>query len=167
VVVRLDARAAVVSDRVLVLAAQDGDLDAFGELVERHRAGVYRLAFRMLGSSADAEDAGQEAFLRAWRAIGRFRAEASFRNWLFRIVTNQCLTVLAGRRPTEEVPERFEAVARAIAQLPHDQRVALVLRDFQGLSYEEISDVLDLNVGTVSSRITRARLSVVRTVGDL
>jgi RNA polymerase sigma-70 factor, ECF subfamily len=168
-----------VDDRILVQAAQDGDLDAFELLVRRHQASVYRVAVRMLGSRADAEDATQETFVRAWRSLGRFRRESAMTTWLYRIVTRRCLDLLAARRPAQafhdvdtdagvdladaaERRDRMEAVTRAIAELPGDQRAALVLREFEGLSYEEVAAVLDTTVPAVKGRIHRGRLGVLQ-----
>lgn len=173
-----------VEDSVLLGAARSGDVAAFSELVRRHQGAVYRVALRMLGSEADAEDAAQETFVRAWRSIGRFRGESSVATWLYRIVTNRCLSRLAAARDTVEyedtrvadergdpavVVERraqMDAVTRAVAALPADQRAALVLRDFEGLSYDEVAEVLDIGLGAVKSRIHRARADVLkRTLG--
>src|SRR5690349_4907029 len=90
-----------VADRVLVQAAQAGDLDAFETLVRRYQAPVYRIALRLLHSSADAEDVTQDTFIRAWRSLPRFRGESAFPTWLYRIVTRRCLDLLAARRPTQ------------------------------------------------------------------
>lgn len=158
-------------------AAQDGDLEAFEALVRRHQAAVYRVALRLLGSDADAHDATQEAFLRAWRALGRFHGRSAVSTWLYRIVTRRCLDVIAARRTSAALPdtardpragpaeaaerrERLRAVTAAIAELPGEQRAALVLREFEGLSYEEVAEVLDITVPAVKSRIHRARLAV-------
>ncbi len=166
-------------DRVLVDAARAGDVDAFAVLVRRHQAAVYRVALRVLGSEADAEDAVQDAFVLAWRGLARFRGDSLVSTWLYRIVTNRCLNVLAARRPTQvldwEAPsidsdpayvaeqrERFAAVARTVAGLPGEQRVALVLREVEGLSYEQIAQVLDLSLPAVKGRIHRARLNVLK-----
>jgi RNA polymerase sigma-70 factor (ECF subfamily) len=168
-----------VADRVLVDAARAGDVDAFEVLVRRHEGRVYRVALRLLGSDADAQDATQETFVRAWRGLGRFRGESAVSTWLYRIVTNRCLNVVAARRPVEgldpELPsvggdpaefaerrERFAVVARQVASLPPDQRAVLVLRDFEGLSYEEVAAALKVSVAAVKGRIHRARLSVLR-----
>jgi RNA polymerase sigma-70 factor, ECF subfamily len=168
-----------VDDRILLQAAQDGDLDAFEVLVHRHQAAVYRVAVRMLGSEADAQDAAQETFLRAWRGLGRFRGESAVSTWLYRIVTRRCLDVIAARRPTEDLQEieletvvnpadsteqheRLQAVTRAIAALPDEQRAALVLREFEGLSYDEVAAALHTSVPAVKGRIHRARLAVLR-----
>ncbi len=168
-----------VDDRVLVQASQDGDLDAFEALVRRHQPAVYRVALRMLGSEADAQDATQETFVRAWRGLGRFRRESETTTWLYRIVTRRCLDVIGARRPSKaldeielssrvdvadaaEQRERLRAVTRAIAALPGDQRVTLVLREFEGLSYEQVADVLETSVPAVKGRIHRARLTVMK-----
>ncbi len=140
---------------------------------------MYRVALRLLGSDADAQDATQETFVRAWRGLRRFRGESAVSTWLYRIVTNRCLNVIAARRPAEsldlELPaaggdpagiteqrERFAAVAREVSSLVPEQRAALVLRDFEGLSYEEVAAVLGVSVAAVKGRIHRARLSVLR-----
>jgi len=134
-------------------------------------------SLRMLGSDADAQDAAQDAFVQAWRGLEGFRGASSVSTWLYRIVTNRCLNMIASRRPTAAIDsdlpsrlgdppevvesrERFSAVLRAVSALPVDQRAALVLRDFEGLSYEEIAHVLEVSVGAVKGRIHRARLSV-------
>ncbi len=88
------------SEAVLVAAARDGDLAAFGLLVRRHQVAVYRVALRMLGTHADAEDVAQEAFVQAWRSLARFRGDSSFGTWLYRIVTNRALNVLSAQRET-------------------------------------------------------------------
>ena len=177
-------RARRASDQVLVRAAQDGDVDAFGELVGRHQAAMFRLALRMLGSHADAQDVVQDAFVKAWRSLGRFRGQSAFSTWMYRITTNGCLDAIAARRPTAELPEertsggddvartaeRHERVAlllAAIGQLPGDQRAALVLRDVQGLSYQEVADVLEIQLSTAKTRVHRARRRVVDLVVDL
>ena len=117
--------------------------------------------------------------MRAWRGLGRFRGESAVSTWLYRIVTNRCLNVIAARRPAEtldlELPsvgsdpaeiteqrERFMAVARRVASLVPEQRAAVVLRDFEGLSYEDVAEVLGVSVAAVKGRIHRGRLSVLR-----
>lgn len=164
-------------ERVLVEAAQAGDLDAFEVLVRRHQEPVYRLALRMLGSASDAEDVAQETFVQAWRSIGRFRGSSSLGTWLYRIATNRCLDVLAARRPTEpleadlrgheadpiavtEQRERLRAVLDGLHALLADQRAVLVLREFEGLRYDEIAEVLGITVPAVKGRIHRARLAL-------
>ncbi len=134
----------------------------------------------MLGSESDAEDAAQEAFIQAWRALPSFREGSAFSTWLYRIAANRCLTVLASpRRRSEPLPdtemdpgpgpeaaalerETFDAMKQAIGELTPEQRAPLVLREFEGLSYESIGEVLDLTPGAVKGRLHRARLELVR-----
>ena len=171
---------AVVDDEVLLGAARAGDEEAFSELVRRHQARVYRVALRMLGSDADAQDASQDTFVSAWRALPRFRGDSSVSTWLYRIATNRCLNRLASRRPDAPVDAgelwfdghdpavvverraRLDAISLAVARLPDDRRAALVLRDYEGLSYDEIADVLRIGVGAVKSRIHRGRADVLK-----
>jgi RNA polymerase sigma-70 factor (ECF subfamily) len=171
-------------EQFLVRAAQRGDLDAFGDLVRTHELLVYRVALRMLGSEADAEDAAQEALVKAWRSIGRFRQGSTLSTWLYRIVTNHCLNVIAARRPTVEWDDRRAADASsdpavaaqqreemsqlkaAIIALPAEQRAALVLREFEGLSYDEVAEVLQISLAAVKGRIHRARLTIADELGE-
>ena len=166
-----------VDDAILVQAAQSGDIDAFEAIVRRHQAAVYRVALRMLGSRADAQDVTQDTFVRAWRSLGKFRSDSAVNTWLYRIVTRRCLDVVATRRPTEyldeelqtsggdpsasaEQREQLQVVTRAIANLPAEQRAALVLREFEALSYQEVADVLGTTVPAIKGRIHRARIAV-------
>jgi RNA polymerase sigma-70 factor, ECF subfamily len=168
-----------VEDSILVRAAQNGDVDAFEELVRRYQTSLYRVALRMLGSRADAQDAVQETFVRAWRALPRFRHDSAISTWLYRIVTRRALDRIASRRSTgtldeveveagpdpaqaAEHQERLRAIRRAIATLPPDQRAALVLREFEGLSYQEVAQVVGASVPAVKTRIHRARLTVIQ-----
>ena len=168
---------ASIDDAELVTRAQAGRLDAFEELVRRHRMATYRVALRMLGDAGDAEDATQDAFVQAWRNLAGFRADAAFSTWMYRIVTNRCLNVLRSRRRTEPLPTEREAPAsrpdriaearwqvedlkQAIGRLTPEQRVPFVLRELEGHSYQEIADTLDLSVPAVKSRLHRARLEV-------
>jgi RNA polymerase sigma-70 factor (ECF subfamily) len=165
------------TDADLVSRAQAGRLDAFEELVRRHRLATYRVALRMLGDDGDAEDATQDAFVQAWRSLGGFRADAAFSTWMYRIVTNRCLNMLRARRRTEPLPQDREApasrpdriaegrwqvqdLARAIARLTPEQRAPLVLRELQGCTYDEIAEALDLSISAVKSRLHRARLEL-------
>lgn len=170
-----------VDDSILVRAAQNGDVDAFEDLVRRYQTSIYRVALRMLGSRADAQDAVQETFVRAWRALPRFRHDSAVSTWLYRIVTRRALDKIASRRTTgtldeieleldagqdpaqaAEHQERLRAVTRAIANLPPEQRAALVLREFEGLSYQEVAQVLGVGLPAIKTRIHRARLSVIQ-----
>jgi len=175
-------RVVEVDEVVLVAAARDGDDDAFALLVRRHQGAVYGLALRMLGSEADAQDAAQDSFVQAWKALARFRSDSAFATWLYRIVTNRCLNILAKRRPTDALTddhaddrddpvevaagrERMHAVAAAVLRLGPEQRAALVLREFQGLPYDEIAEVLGVSVAAVKGRIHRARLLLIEELG--
>lgn len=166
-------------DAILVRAARSGDVDAFEELVRRYQASVYRVALRILGSSADAQDAAQETFVRAWRAFPHFRQDSTISTWLYRIVTRRALDKIAARRTTEtlgdvelqsgldpahtaEQRERLRAVTRAIGSLPPGQRAALVLREFEGLSYQEIAAILGASLPAIKGRIHRARLTIIQ-----
>ena len=173
------------ADDVLVSAAKRGDSAAFDELVRRHTTKMYRVAFRILGDSAEAEDAVQEAWVSAWRSLDGFRGESAPSTWLYRVVTNAALAQLRRRRPTVPLDTTDEAVGglisdpravnpegqavraeetalvhRAIATLEPSQRVPLVLRELEGMSYEEISEVLGVNEAALRSRLHRARTTL-------
>ena len=156
-----------------------GEASAFEELVTTYQHRVFGVALRMLGNAAEAQDVAQEAFLRAHRALGEFRGDAKLSTWLYAITSRLCLNRLASgerrlvrqgeetllrladdRRRPDAALERSElesALARAIAELPEERRIVVVLRDIEGLGYEEIARVLDLELGTVRSRLHRAR----------
>jgi RNA polymerase sigma-70 factor (ECF subfamily) len=159
----------------LITKAQQGDRHAFGELVRCHREGVVNVVYRMCGDVHLAEDAAQEAFIRAWRGLGRYQPRSPFRNWLYRIATNVALDALRRERETVDIDrlsvvaselgpeaavegeERGERVQRAVLALPPASRAVLVLREYEGLSYQEIAETLDIPVGTVMSRLNYAR----------
>jgi RNA polymerase sigma-70 factor (ECF subfamily) len=156
-----------------------GDAPAFEELVMTYQHRVFGVALRMLGNRAEAEEVAQEAFVRAHRALGEFRGDAKLSTWLYAITSRLCLNRLAsaerrlvrqgedvllrlsdaGPRPDAALERREleTALGRAIAELPEDRRIVVVLRDLEGLSYEEIAEVLELELGTVRSRLHRAR----------
>ena len=169
-----------------VEAVLNGDGSAFEEIVRAYEKNVYNLALRMTASREDALDLSQEAFLKAYSSMHTFRGESKFSVWLYRIVSNTCLDFLRVRARRNETslerededgetarreipdeslsPERLlerkltrESVQRALMSLPEDQRKILLLREIEGLSYEEIARVLSLESGTVKSRIFRAR----------
>ncbi len=162
-------------EAALVVRAQEGDARAFELLARRHRAALHRVAVRVVGDPAEAEDALQEALLDAWCRIGRFRGDAAFSTWLHRVVTNRSLGVLRRRRPVpvdgieapapaRDTPERAAergagtvALHRALARLPAEQRVCFVLRELEGLSYAEIAAVTGASEDAVRGRIHRAR----------
>jgi len=159
-----------------------GDAEAFEELVRAYQHRVFGVALRMLGNRAEAEEVAQEVFLRAHRALAGFRGEARLSTWLYGISSRLCLNRLASSewrlaRPGGDallrlassapdagaLAERDElerALEQAIADLPEDRRIVVVLRDLEGLPYEEIAQALDVPVGTVRSRIHRARLDL-------
>ena len=166
-------------EAALLARLKAGDAKAFEVLVVIYQHRVFSVALRMLGSRAEAEDIAQETFLRAHRAIGEFRGEARLGTWLYAIASRLCLNRLASaprrleraddaallRLPTP-VPdaagalERSEleaALRQAIAELPEERRIVVVLRDLEGLAYEEIAEILGLELGTVRSRLHRAR----------
>ncbi|MFJ4411212.1 RNA polymerase sigma factor [Streptomyces sp. NPDC088910] len=163
---------------LLVARASEGDDEAFEILVRRHSGELLRLARRLLGNDAEAEDAVQDAYVSAWRRLPEFRRNAAFGTWMYRIVTNRCLNVLRGRRPTQPLdsivepaaPEyqsspvraaesaaSAEALHRALAGLTPEQRACWVLREFHGLSYDEIAAAVGIGEPAVRGRIFRAR----------
>lgn len=169
----------------IIARAHSGDLGAFNVLVERYQTGVYNLCLRMLSSPQPAEDATQEAFINAYRHLDSFRG-GSFRSWLLRIATNACYDEMRRRKhrthvsldepfgederphdvPSDapsmdehaETVELHATLEAALARLPEDQRLAIILCDVQGLDYAEIAVVMRCSLGTVKSRINRGRL---------
>jgi RNA polymerase sigma-70 factor (ECF subfamily) len=163
------------TDNELVAASLSGDASAFGLLVVRYRRLAIGVAYRMCGDAALAEDIAQDTFVRVWDRLHTYRPQGSFRGWMCRIATNLTIDALRRQRPTVDVEkvsleatsgrpeanalrdERAHAVRSAIAGLPEQTRAALVLREYEGLSYQEIADVLDVPIGTVKSRLNDAR----------
>lgn len=173
-------------ESALIERSRRGDLEAFNALVVAYQRQVYNLCLRVLGSPQSAEDAAQEAFISAYRAVSRFR-QGSFRAWLLRIASNACYDELRRRRsrpqvtlhapdderpvaeppaPDEPLDQRAERLELAghlregLSALPADQRLVVVLRDVQGLAYEEIAEVTAASLGTVKSRISRGRAAL-------
>ena len=174
-------------EAALIERSQSGDLDAFNALVITYQGQVFNLCLRMLGSRQPAEDAAQEAFIAALRAISRFR-HGNFRAWLLRIAANACYDELRRRRSRPQVPlepaegderpaaeppaadepldqraERQELarfLQEGLASLPPDRRLAVILRDVQGLAYEEVAEATGASLGTVKSRISRGRAAM-------
>lgn len=166
-----------VNDGAAVVAAQRGDRSAFAWLVRRHQPRALAVALGILHHKEDARDACQEAFLRALRGIDRFGGDARFATWLHRIVANICIDRLRSKSnhsvPLEDVeptlagnddPARTAEgtelggrIGQALAQLSASQRTTLVLRELQGLSYQEIADTMQCSLGTVMSRLFHAR----------
>lgn len=162
-------------ERMLLAAAQAGDTAAFKSIVDRYHSTVVGLAYGLIGDPAAAEDVAQETFVRAWRHLPRFepRRRGSLKAWLCRIAHNRAMDLARRARPVE-LPEQlsdpgpspFESassnetgrlVREAVLRLPGHCRGALVLREYQGLTYREIADVLDIPIGTVMSRLHDAR----------
>jgi len=161
----------------LITQAQNGDRNAFSELVRIHSKGVLNVVYRMCGDMLIAEDAAQETFIRAWQNLPSYRPQTPFRNWLYRIAFNAGMDMLRkekrilpddiedmnltdGQPGIESVvsqQERTTLVQKAILSLPDASRAVLVLREYEGLSYQEISSTLDIPVGTVMSRLNYAR----------
>lgn len=178
----LEGRLATADDAALVAACAEGEPGAFRELLVRYRRPAVMLAYQMLGHPEDAEDVAQEAFVRVFQAIPRFRGQAAFSTWLYRIVTNLCLgarrrerpTVnldairepLAADRPCREVTEGLLA-RQVLDTMPVDLRAILVLREQEDLSYREIAHALDLPLGTVRSRLSKARMAFRRVWNEL
>ncbi len=179
-------------DATLVSQAAAGDREAFESLVVRYSSKVFGLCFSLLGNHADAEDASQEAFLKAFRAIATYRDQASFSTWLYRITRNACIDLVRqrSRRPTVSIDAEIEEedgavgiqvvddaplqdetaasnwsaekVRAAIGTLPEGFRTVILLRDIEGLSYQEVARVLGVREGTVKSRLARARAALLK-----
>jgi len=184
------------SDLELVRRAQRNERGAFDLLVLKYQHKVVKLVARLLRDPAEAEDVAQEAFIKAYRALGSFRGDSAFYTWLYRIAVNTARNAIASRqrRPLDYEAELSEneqsnlasrlrhtdtpeatalseeirlTVNQAIEQLPEDLRTAIVLREVEGLSYEEIAAAMDCPVGTVRSRIFRAREAIDRALKPL
>ena len=184
------------TDAQLVRRVQKGEKGAFDLLVLKYQHKIVNLVMRYVRDPDQALDITQEAFLKAYRALGRFRGDSAFYTWLYRIAVNTAKNYLAAqrRRPMDveldlQDPEQFdlhaklretdtpeglsmsrelhETVARAIEALPDDLRTAIVLRELDGMSYEEIAQTMDCPVGTVRSRIFRARDAIGKKIGTL
>lgn len=168
----------------LISNARDGDLESFNQIVDQYQAMVYRVCLRILGDAGRAEDVTQDTFIKAYSSLGQYKG-GSFKSWLARIATNRCYDVVRAERrrpasslesepveseptwsmePVAEDPDSYAGrsqlsayLERALAELPHDQRTVIVLADIHGYRYEEIAEVVDASIGTVKSRISRAR----------
>ena len=176
------------TDEELVARSIGGDLDSFNQLVLRWERPIFALAYRVIGREEDARDVAQEAFLRAFRALGGFKGQAKFSSWLYRITLNLCrdwmrrerrtpiaqapegvdLIELAGETaPSESIEELVarkqlgRAVEKAMKLLPEDQRTAIILKEYHGLTFQEIADMLDCPLSTVKTRLYQG-LSVLR-----
>ena len=171
------------ADRWLVSRARAGDRGAYEELVRRHRDRIYRIALRMLGSAADADDVAQEVVIQLWTALSGFAGTSTFTTWLYRVVVNRCLNHRRSQRNHQEIadidhprvpgPERrvlageeLQAGLAAISALPEDQRVPLVLVQLEGLSYREAAAVTKTTEATVRGRLARARATLMSEMKD-
>ncbi len=169
-------------DAALVRACLDGQTDAFGVIVERHRRAVYQLCYRFVGRHEDATDLSQDVFLRAYRGLRRFRGDSSLGTWLYRIGVNVCLNKVSARTPvltaldeTALAPargedavgavlreERARRVRAAVARLPRKQRATLILRVYQELSHKQIAGLLRTSEGAVKANFFHALGSLKR-----
>lgn len=166
-------------DSELIAEAAQGDMKAFESLIRRYEKRVYNTILRICGHPDDAFDLSQEVFLRVWRGLESFRGEAAFSTWLYRLCSNACMDFLRKRSRIKEEPlsvelkvsdgrydpalslekkELMQSINTAMQKLSPDHRVILTLRELSGLSYAEIAAVLELDEGTVKSRIARARM---------
>lgn len=176
------------TDEELVARSRGGDLDSFNQLVRRWERPIYALAYRVIGREEDARDVVQETFLRAFRALGGFKGQAKFSSWLYRITLNLCRDWMRRERraPMVQAPEGVDiielaaetepassieelvarrqlgrAVAKVMAALPEEQRTAIVLKEYHGLTFQEIADLLDCPLSTVKTRMYQG-LTVLR-----
>ncbi len=183
------------NSKLLVKKSQKGDTRAFEELVKMYQDRIYALSYQLTGNHADAEDLAQNTFIKAYRALPKFRNEADFGTWLHRIAVNLSINEKRKRRPdvsldnpvqtrdgemprmvasdTESPEEAYEnkefsgMVRRALKELSVEHRAVLVLREMQGYSYDEIAVMLDCSLGTVKSRINRARQTLKKEITRL
>ena len=173
----------------MVQRARSGDRDAFAWLLERYEKQVYHQALRMVGNPEDAADLTQDTFIKVWQGLPSFQGDSSFSTWLFRLTGNACIDFIRREKkrrgdvslddeerdlssalidPTStpqqalEQKELHRAVSEGLRRLSDEHRQILVLREINGLSYDEIGDILDLSPGTVKSRIARARISLAK-----
>ena len=184
----LAVQGVTITDEELVVRSQDGDVDSFNQLIKRWERPIYALAYRTIGREEDARDVCQETFFRAYRALKGFKGEAKFSSWLYRIALNLCRDWMRRQRraPTVQMPEDADiaelaaeggpvesietlvgrrelsrAVERAMATLPDEQRTAIVLKEYHGLTFQEIADLQGCPLSTVKTRLYQG-LSVVR-----
>jgi RNA polymerase sigma-70 factor (ECF subfamily) len=164
-----------VQDDALVRRSRQGDREAFNELVSRYQVPVYRVIRGILANPAECEDVAQEVFLKAYASLARFRGDSGFFTWVYRIAVNEALrarkrrsfaTLTTGALPEVEAPPRPEpeedapslaTLERLLGKLNDEFRTIVVLRDVEGLSYQEIAETLEIPMGTVESRLFRAR----------
>ena len=178
------------TEQELVLRAKQGDDEAFAQLMRDNEKRIYNLTLRMTGNPEDAMDLAQDTFLNAWKGLKFFKGDSAFSTWLYRLASNACIDFLRRQKRRQDISvplgtdseedgrlpdvpdDRFRpdtrleqqelrrAVEEGLQQLSDEHRQVLVMREVNGLSYQEIADILDLEAGTVKSRIARARLSL-------
>jgi RNA polymerase sigma-70 factor (ECF subfamily) len=174
-----------VDEKELILRAKNGDQQAFGELVAAYQQRVINIVFRLSGDRAHAEDAAQEAFVRAWQKLASYQPVASFKSWLYRIATNVAIDMLRREKYTVDVDkipirdpgkgleeiliqrQRGDKVRKAVLSLPTASRMVLVLREYEELSYSEIAETLEIPIGTVMSRLNYARKALRERLVDI
>jgi RNA polymerase sigma-70 factor (ECF subfamily) len=171
------------ADRWLVGRVRDRDRSAYEELVRRHRDRIYRIALRMLGNAADADDVAQDVVIQLWTALSGFGGSSAFTTWLYRVVVNRCLNHRRAQHPYRDLddaehpgvagPERrvlageeLRAGLAAISALPDEQRVPLVLVQLEGLSYRQAAAVTKTTEATVRGRLARARVTLMSEMKD-
>ena len=174
---------AEIDDAYLVQRAREGYVDAYADLVDRHGQLAYRVALRLLGNHHDAEDVAQEALVTAWQQLPRFKANSRFTTWLYQIVTRKTLNQITRTRATKsldllgDIPDTgvepaqqterdltVDAVTNAVAALPPPQRIAIVLRHFEGLSNAEIARITTSTITAVRSHLFRGRRTLSQTL---
>src|SRR6187431_1862631 len=183
----------VATDEELVARSMDGDVDSFNQLVLRWERPIYALAYRVIGRDEDARDVAQETFLRAFRALSGFKGDAKFSSWLYRIALNLCRDWMRKERraPLVAVPEGVDVeqlaaergpvetvedlaarselsreVARAMESLPAEQRQAIILKEYHGLTFQEIADLMKCPLSTVKTRVYQGLSTLRKQLGD-
>lgn len=182
----------VPDDAQLVARSLNQDAEAFGLLIDRHATAIMNLAYRMVGNRAEAEDLAQETFLAAFKSLATFRADSKFSTWLYRIASNKCKDWLRAKRPRQglydvDVEESLDAqvseggtpeqllsqqqvaleLEQAIQRLPPLYREAFILKHVEGLSYEEMQEILGVNGDTLKMRVYKGRLQLSRELAEL
>jgi len=174
------------TDDHLIAQTRQGDRVAFGELIARHQAQVYHFSRRLLGNAEGAQDITQDVFIKAFLALDTWRPDAAFAAWLLRIARNACLDVLRAQQRYPQVSleaqteqlvahsssaeqhaiqtQRLEQLEEALSKLSVEHREILILRDIEGFSYQEIAELLDINTGTVRSRLSRGRAALIQQI---
>ena len=178
------------SDKILIERSQNGDVKAFEELISGHEKRIYNIAYRLTGNYHDASDMAQETIIKIYKSISKYRGDAAFTTWIYRITVNTCMDELNRRKRKKESfydieeGEVFNEIAdysmnpeniieqerikqyleNLILALNPEYRIVMVLREHSGFSYQEIADYLNISIGTVKSRINRARIALQRKI---